>query len=204
MPDPSQTPDPHGVVVINGAASSVGAFAVQLAKLARFKVIGIAGVSSQVAKDLDADVVIDYRNKSDEELAKDIVEAVKSTSAELVGIVDAVSTKESGTLLAEHILQAFGGGSITTLLPAYGQADAPANVKILMEMVATAYGDDSAFAKRMYRQLGQWLEEGIFKPNKVKLMPNGLDSVEEGLALLRNNKVNGVKLVYRIADTSDL
>ena len=32
-------------------------------------------------------------------------------------------------------------------------------------------------------------------------MPKGLASVDEGLALLRENKVHGEKLVYRIADT---
>ena len=40
-----------------------------------------------------------------------------------------------------------------------------------------------------------------FKPNKVKLMPGGLDSVKEGLELLKAGEVHGEKIVYRIADT---
>jgi len=32
-------------------------------------------------------------------------------------------------------------------------------------------------------------------------MPKGLASVEEGLNLLKDGKVSGEKLVYRIADT---
>ena len=40
-----------------------------------------------------------------------------------------------------------------------------------------------------------------FQPNRVKLMPNGLASVGEGLRMLKEWKVHGEKLVYRIADT---
>lgn len=39
------------------------------------------------------------------------------------------------------------------------------------------------------------------QPNKVKIMPNGLASVGEGLKLLENNQVHAEKLVYRIAET---
>ncbi len=49
-------------VIINGAASSVGAYCVQLAKLAGLFVIGVAGSSKEYAKSLGADIVIDYRD----------------------------------------------------------------------------------------------------------------------------------------------
>ena len=48
-------------VIINGASSSVGAYAVQLAKRAGMFVIGVAGSSKDYAKSLGADVLIDYR-----------------------------------------------------------------------------------------------------------------------------------------------
>jgi len=201
QPDPSKSEDPNALVIINGASSSVGAFAVQLAKLAKYKVVGIAGSSQNVPKELGADVVVDYRNKSDEELAKAVVEAAKSLStSNIAGVVDAVSEEKTGKMLAK-VLQSFGGGRITTVLPNYKQEAAPANITVLPEMVGTAYGEDSDFAAKLYRQLGKWLEEGVFKPNKVKLLANGLNSIQEGLDLLRNNKVNGFKLVYKIADT---
>lgn len=37
--------------------------------------------------------------------------------------------------------------------------------------------------------------------NKPRIMPEGLASVPEGIAMLKANKVSGEKLVYRIADT---
>ena len=48
-------------VIINGASSSVGAFAVQLAKRAGLFVVGVAGASKDYAKSLGADIVLDYR-----------------------------------------------------------------------------------------------------------------------------------------------
>lgn len=64
-------------------------------------------------------------------------------------------------------------------------------------------------AARWYRQIGRWLAPSAenptpFKTNNVKLMPNGLASVPEGLKLLREGKVHAEKLVYRIADTPGL
>jgi NADPH2:quinone reductase len=49
--------------------------------------------------------------------------------------------------------------------------------------------------------LGKWLDEGQLKPNKVKLMPHGLDSVQEGVFMLKEKRVSGMKLVYRIEDS---
>lgn len=53
-----------------GASTAVGFFATQLAKRAGFFVVGIAGSSSDYAKSAGADVVVDYRGKSLEELVR--------------------------------------------------------------------------------------------------------------------------------------
>ena len=44
-----------------GASSSVGAYVVQLAKLAGYYVVGVAGSSADYAKSIGADAVVDYR-----------------------------------------------------------------------------------------------------------------------------------------------
>lgn len=67
--------------------------------------------------------------------------------------------------------------------------------------VGSVHGENSEFAARWYPLLGKWLDEGILKPNRVRIMPNGLDSVQEGVLMLRDKKVSGEKLVFRIADT---
>lgn len=53
--------DRKEAVIIYGASSSVGAYAVQLAKLAGYFVVGVAGSSSAYVQEMGADVVLDYR-----------------------------------------------------------------------------------------------------------------------------------------------
>jgi hypothetical protein len=77
---------------------------------------------------------------------------------------------------------------------------------VYVNQVGTAhdFNADAEFARKWYRQIGKWLDEGSFKPNKVKLMPDGLDSVNEGVHLLKDGKIHGQKVVYRIADSKCL
>ena len=46
----------------------MGAYSVQLVKRAGYTVVGIAGSSSDYAKALGADIIVDYRGKSDSQL----------------------------------------------------------------------------------------------------------------------------------------
>lgn len=55
-----------------GASSSVGAYAVQLAKRAGFFVVGVAGSSADYAKSIGADAVVDYRSKESSELVRSL------------------------------------------------------------------------------------------------------------------------------------
>ena len=59
-------------------------------------------------------------------------------------------------------------------------------------------------SKKYYTLIGQWLDDGSLKPNRVRLMPNGLESVEKGVRMLKNFEVHAEKLVYRIAETPQL
>jgi NADPH:quinone reductase-like Zn-dependent oxidoreductase len=202
--DGSDAPSNGQVVVVNGAASSVGAFVVQLAKKAGYAVVGTAGSSAKVAQDLGA-VVVDYRGKSDDELAQAIKEEVDKVG-KLAGTYDAVSTDSTVDFLAK-VVDGSGGGLITTVLPTRGEEkpdSIPSSVKVVRTMVGTAHSDDSEFAKKWYRIIGGWLDQGKFKANDVKVLPGGLDGVAEGMDLLEQGKVNGVKFVYRISETKSL
>ena len=61
-----------------------------------------------------------------------------------------------------------------------------------------------AVAAKYYRLIGKWLDDGSFKANNVKILPEGLASVDKGIDMLFNNEVHAEKLVYRIADTPEL
>lgn len=59
-------------IIIYGASTTVGIFATQLAKRAGFYVVGVAGLSADYAKSAGADVIVDYRGKSPEELVRPV------------------------------------------------------------------------------------------------------------------------------------
>ena len=59
-------------MIINGAGSSIGAYAVQLAKRAGLFIVAIAGSSKDYVKSLGADVVIDYREHKGDDLARNL------------------------------------------------------------------------------------------------------------------------------------
>ncbi|KAH8920556.1 hypothetical protein BT69DRAFT_1374868, partial [Atractiella rhizophila] len=191
-------------VLIYGAGSSVGSFAVQLAKFAGLKVIGIAGTSKTLAKELGS-TVIDYRSKSSDELAFAIASAFENIpSSTPVPVFDAVTQPESLSPILSFLSSRSGGGKIATVLPLPSDITLPAGGKIDVEQtrVAFAHGEEGDFAKRWYGYLGTGTLK--VKPNRVKLMPRGLAGVEEGVQMLKEGKVSGVKLVYRIEETPGL
>ncbi|WP_437611752.1 NADP-dependent oxidoreductase [Sorangium sp. So ce834] len=60
-------------VLVHGAAGSVGAYAVQLARRARARVIATASAKDRdFVRGLGADIVVDYRSERFEEAAKDV------------------------------------------------------------------------------------------------------------------------------------
>ncbi|KAL0579989.1 hypothetical protein V5O48_001992 [Marasmius crinis-equi] len=51
------------------------------------------------------------------------------------------------------------------------------------------------FGRVLYRNLARLLESGVFVPNAVEELPTGLAGIPDGLERLKNNQVNGKKLV---------
>ncbi|KAL5481118.1 hypothetical protein ACEPAI_10059 [Sanghuangporus weigelae] len=194
-------------IIINGASSSVGSYAVQLAKRAGLFVIGIAGSSKDYARSLGADVIVDYREQVGDALEKALVEASRDRNVQWV--YDAVAEKESTIILSRILVKASptGKGKVTFVLPVSDDElkQIPEGIEYELTRVSTAYEEDKDFSARFYRQIGQWLVASPpFQPNRVKVLPDGLASVPKGLELLKTGKVHGEKLVYRIAETPGL
>ena len=125
-------------------------------------------------------------------------------------VYDAI-TENGSTLLLARVLSRLSPSTpsrITFVLqvPEEDLAKIPPNVTADRTGVNSAYGDDSDWTEKFYRWISKYLEKADwnptpFQPNRVKVIPEGLKGVPSGLELLRNGKVHGEKLVYRIAET---
>ncbi|KAI0292281.1 chaperonin 10-like protein [Russula brevipes] len=183
----TQTP-----VLISGGASSVGQYAVQLAKLS-----GAAELC--LVRSLGADVVVDYRDPA--AAAKQIRDAAPTTIAHAVDCVSA------GTSL-EIVAAALGGGAGRGTIGNLTLGDYPhvEGVRVLSSVVFEFIGKVrcvplTAAGRRWIRLLSELLGKGALRPSPVLVQPHGLASVAQGLQYMREGKVSAQKIVYRIADT---
>lgn len=60
-------------IIVYGASTSVGFFTTQLAKRAGYFVVGVSGSSAEYAKSAGADVIVDYRGRTPQELVCSIL-----------------------------------------------------------------------------------------------------------------------------------
>ncbi|KAK7438618.1 hypothetical protein VKT23_017951 [Stygiomarasmius scandens] len=176
--------------VVIGGSTSVGQYAIQLLKFAKFEPI-IAYASAhqfQFLKSLGATEFIDRKEVPFANLAA----AVKKITSEPVKVVyDAYSDAESEQ--AGYDLLAEGGSIVVTT------GDQIKN-KVEGKTVLAVYGNvhppvNREFGKELYKRLSQFLEDGTIQPNRPEDLPNGLAGIPDGLERMKNNKVSGVKLI---------
>lgn len=95
---------------VQGGASAVGMYAVQLAKLIGYKVAATCSPHSfELVKGLGADLVVDYHNPA--EAVKQIKEA---SNGKVVGSLECIGGKENTQLAVDTFGEA--GGKLTVLL----------------------------------------------------------------------------------------
>ncbi|CAI7645656.1 unnamed protein product [Penicillium palitans] len=127
LPYPSlqDVPLSDKTLVIYGGSSSVGSMTTQLAKAAGLHVISIAGAHNfESSKRCGAAQVFD---RNDTSLADKVIEAVRASGGEFIGIFDAIATPETYahdiTILAQ-----LGGGHLACVHPPPPAADLPTGV----------------------------------------------------------------------------
>ncbi|KAJ1323655.1 NADPH:quinone reductase [Microdochium nivale] len=206
--DNSRTP-----VLIYGGTSSVGLYAVQIARLAGLRVIATGSANNHdLLRSLGADEVVDYN-------AADWVERVRSLTSD--GLRHALDTISSGGTI-EKVASAISssqGGHVVCLLPARGvelPADVAGRVKVESTIAYSVFekplqgteafdnqGGTTTEDRRFWEEHGLkklpgWLESGAVKANPVKVL-GGLEAVPEGFRLHAEGKVRAEKIVYKIA-----
>lgn len=193
-------------LLVWGGSSSCGAYAVQLAKHAGYTVLATASPAHHdYVRSLGALHVFDYHSP-------DVVSQIHAVAGPGLSLVlDMIGTVETIEDSADSIT-APGGGTIASVLimpsPSGELVVAPEETTaklaargIKLTPAWAWHIDQAPVRERTFDVLKQFLESGKLIPNRVKVMPGGLNSVPEGLRLAQAGKISGEKLVYRVADT---
>lgn len=193
-----------GGVVVYGAASAVGAFAIKL--LVRSKIhpiIAVAGRGIPFVEGLldkeKGDVAIDYR-KGDEHVVEGLRAAVRK-GQKLMYAYDAVSEKGSYQNICKVLDPQ---GHITVVLPGRKYDEIPDTINQTLTTVGSVHGvpdDLSDLGYAWFRLFALGLKEGWFSGHPHEVVPGGLYGVQTGLENLQDGRASAVKYVYRINET---
>lgn len=173
----------------------------QFAKVSGAEVFATASPHNfDLVKQLGADHVFDYRDPECGEKIR------KASNDKLKLVFDCIAEHGSEQICAAAISSS--GGQYSGLLPGPLQNFPRQDVKHGWTLGYTALGEkynDSFPAKPEDYEFGVkfWkAAEGLFNSGKIKAHPklvrDGLDGVPQGLKDLKDGKVSGQKLVYRV------
>lgn len=193
--------DEESPILIYSGSTTVGLFALQLAKNAGYKVVTTASPHSfDLVKSYGADYVFDYR-------APDAAQQIRKAFPKITKALDCISEGKSTSFCAEVLKGS--GGQVITLLDS--KASVPGvEVKMIMSFQLLGLGfawlppigpkyekstTDREALVRFYAALPSLVAE--IKAPPITVLEGGFESVLEGLDKLRAKKVSGTKLVVK-------
>ncbi|KAF8558736.1 NAD(P)-binding protein [Imleria badia] len=182
-------------IIIMGGASSLGQYAIQLARLSGFSpIITTASLHNKdLLVSLGATHVLD-RTVSATALREHVAQI---TNAPIPYIFDAVSLEE--TQQAAFSLLAPGGTLVVVTEPYVGGGEDDKKVFMVFGIFHTP--ENRELGTKFSIALTKWLAEGTLKPNRVEVLPGGLKGIAPGLRRLETNGVSATKLVVRPPET---
>ena len=212
LPLPTQPTKEKTPLLIYGGSTATGIFAIQFAKLSGLTVITTCSPRNfDFVKSLGADAVFDY--KDPEACAKNIREY---TNNSLLYAYDTIGS-ESAVQICANSLTSASGGKFVTISPKadekYFHRDDVAlktwtlGYSVMGEAfewpfksgnVMPAKPQDFEFGKKFIGICEQLIAERKIKGYPT-LKEGGLSAVLEGLEDLKENRVSGQKLVYKVA-----
>ncbi|KAL8643970.1 MAG: hypothetical protein Q9226_008007 [Calogaya cf. arnoldii] len=205
---PTTGPTP---LIVYGAASAVGAYAIKLAQLSNIHPLicvagrGIPFVGTLISPE-KGDVILDYR-EGDDKLVSNLKSAIDKVGSKVSYAFDAVSEHNS----FQNICQVLDHetGQITLVLPGNDYSAIPASIKQTTTMVGAVHDamDQQQFQKAtgsktgntdfgyvMFRFFGRGLAEGWFKGHPTEVVEGGLGGISGALKNLKEGKASAVKL----------
>ncbi|KAK3902635.1 chaperonin 10-like protein [Staphylotrichum tortipilum] len=203
---PSSSPSPTPLIIY-GASSAVGTYALQLARrTAIHPILCIAGRAQDRVLPLltpsNGDALLDCRD-GDAALVSSLVKAVDTLNLPAdvpIAVLDAVSTDASVANVGEFFRQTSRKGSVTFVLPGE-KAGLPEGVEQTTTNVGCVHREDKDFGYVYFRYFARGLAEGWFRGQKTEVVPGGLAGVEGALKKLMSGEASAVKYVFRIGET---
>ncbi|KXJ91284.1 zinc-binding oxidoreductase-like protein ToxD [Microdochium bolleyi] len=200
LPAPWAPTKPAIPLVVYGASSAVGAYAVQLAQRANIHpLIAVAGKSAAHVEQLidrsKGDSIVDYRSG---DVAGAIRAALGPEHADnLYHAYDAVAEHDSyihlgGALAKQPSRQTGSSAKITLVLPGKTYDDMPPHVEKHITSVGAAHKGAEDFAYVYFRYIARGLQERWFRPQPHEVVHGGLEGVQKGLENLRDGRASAV------------
>jgi NADPH:quinone reductase-like Zn-dependent oxidoreductase len=195
-------------LLVYGAATAVGAFAIQLATLSGIHpIIGVAGRGIPFAESLidkaRGDAIVDYRD-GDAATVAGIKSALRAAGCgddvPLRHCFDAVSEKSSPANCCA-VLDHEGGQVAYVLGSSYEKLAEAEGLKCGYTMVGSVHRDEKDFGFVWFRYFSRLLAEGRLKAHPIQKR-GGLEGVSEALKDLQAGKASAVKYVFEISNSA--
>ncbi|KAF9630187.1 Alcohol dehydrogenase superfamily zinc-containing [Lasiodiplodia theobromae] len=197
-------------LLVYGGSTATGTLAVQFAKLSGFEVIATSSPRNfALLKALGADAVFDYNSPT---VGADIR---KHTANRLYYAFDCISEGNSAQICADALSTDTAARKPSYAALLYTELPRE-DVVAKVTMAYTVFGEgfwkpfgpgdypasteDYEFGKKFWKLSEKLLEEGKLKVHPPDVRDGGLEGVLEGLRELKDGKVSGKKLVYKIAE----
>ncbi|KAI0789971.1 GroES-like protein [Abortiporus biennis] len=184
-------------IVIFGGSSSVGQYAIQLAKLSGFNPI-ITTVSPRnfdLVKSLGATHPLD-RNLP----ASTVPDAVKAITPEPITVVyDAVG--EADIQEAAQATLAPGGILVTVLGTSIPEEKRDVSKKIINTFGTVHAPENRKLGVGLYSKLTDLLASGAITPNRVEYVAGGLGALQAQLTRMKKGEISGHKVILRPQET---
>lgn len=156
-------------------------------------------------KSLGATEAFDYNDKQAPSKIREL------TENKLTYAWDTISEKESAQFCADALTSS-SGAKYGSILPVKSPREDVESVSTLMYTVfgesfkfgqqdIPAVSEDFEYTKKFLAMTEGLLKEGKIKAHKQTVGKAGLEGVLKGLEDMKNGKVSGEKLVYRVSET---
>lgn len=185
--------------MIYGASTATGTLAVQYAKLTGCEVFATASPHNfDLVRKLGADHVFDYRDP-------DVGAKIRKAANDKLKLVfDCIS--EGGSFEIGAAAIGANGGHLAALLPVkdFPREDVKTNFTFAYTALGEKYNErvpasqsDYEFGAKFWKVAEDLINSGKIKTHPVEVR-NGLEGVPQGLQDLKDGKVSGVKLVFKV------